>query len=152
MPGDTAQVMMPIEAGAWIGLTPRCNELVPGNATGRNVWIGLPQRASKFNQSGVLICAVRLVIGALKFDANGKIIAVRTPGIPRIPGMPCTVQTGNKLGDSPIAFNQKMRGNPQVSNLGKIGVASRIYLTSEKTLHMLAPELSGRQAYIMNHQ
>lgn len=51
-----------------------------------------------------------------------------------------------------VACNQQMGGNPQVRDLGKIGMLLRIKRIAEQRVDVAASVLSGWQADVMDHQ
>src|SRR5690554_5883388 len=66
--------------------------------------------------------------------------------------MPGPLQAGNKLGDAPIALDEKMRRHAQLGNLSEIGMARRVQRAAEQLLYAAGTELPRRQADVMNHQ
>ena len=146
---ERCPITRPVEVGAGVGLAHGCNIRVPRNAAYR---IGALQAAGQARQSSVLALGKRHIIAAFELYTYGKIIAARTPLPAGYTGMPCTLRAGNKLHNSAIAPNEKMRRDMHILELGVIGVRIAIQLIGEKLLDARAVKLLGRQADVMYHQ
>ncbi len=95
---------------------------MPHQPIGRQPRIGRAQRRNDPGQGVILRGLVGNRIGALEFDADGKIIARRPPLEVRFAGMPGTVREPYILRDRAIAPDGQVRGNTQRRHLGKIGM------------------------------
>jgi hypothetical protein len=96
--------------------------------------------------------AIFVAIGTFHFDPDRKVITTLTAIEIRRTRVPCTVMGGDELQQLAVASNQKVRGNPQPSELRKIRVSVAIEPIREKILDVLPTKLAGRQADVMHHQ
>ncbi len=125
---------------------------MPDDAVLRYGRIHLLQMAGQRSQATVLRIGEGLLVAALQLHANGKIITLWPPvkaGLPRMPGffVECHI-----LSELPMAVNQCMRRHPQVGNVPKIRMSSRIQLIAKQVIYPAATKLSGGQTDVMNHQ
>src|SRR5690606_19681445 len=74
-----AEIARPVKAGAGVGLATRRDVFVPGNTFVGNQRVGVLQRPGERDEAVILRLGERLVVGTLKLDADGEIVAVVTP-------------------------------------------------------------------------
>ncbi len=137
---------------ARIGLAPGCDVAVPANTgagDGRKCGLQLTRQR---DQRLILRIGKGQIIGAFELDAHGKIVTGFPAFEHRHASMPRPLQTGDKLGDAAVTFDQKMRRDAQVGNPSKIGMLGDIQTILEKFLHLAGGELRRRQADVVDHQ
>lgn len=147
-----AAVGLPVEAGTGVRLATRGDVLMAGNPIRSDQRISPLQGQAEGDQTLILNRCEWLVVRTLKFDTDGVVIAVFPPVKTRLASVPGALQTGNELGYTAIALDEKMRRHAQLGNLGKIGVLSAIKRATEELLDSAGAELTRRQTDVVNHQ
>src|SRR5690606_14775100 len=77
---EPREVGVPVKGRTGVGLASRGNMLVPGNTLRRDQRIGPSQGPGQPHQAVILGGGIGQLVGALQLDADGKVIAVVTPG------------------------------------------------------------------------
>lgn len=139
---------LPVEAGARIAFAPGRNIAMPGNGTDRVI---TAQHFEKSGKTRVLSIFEGQLVAPFQLDAQRKIIAARLPfpaGNTRMPG---ALLTGDELNQLTIAPDEKMRGDTQVADPGKIGMRCGVQRIGEQADDIVAAELGRRQTDRMNN-
>lgn len=114
-------------------------------------WITLPQGLDQFAQASVLDRLERKIVAAFEFDADGKVVATRSPFPERGARMPRPVVARDELDQLAVAPDEEMRRDLQGADSGEVGMARRVQPVGEEVKDVVAAELARRQADGMDH-
>ncbi len=139
---------MPVKMGAWIGLSARCDLAVRCNSKHRKM---LYQDTQQIDQNSILNVGKNVLVGALKFNTDGEIIAALTPLETRRSGMPCTLLNRHKLDQLAVASDQKMRRYTQILDGFEVRMSCWVERIGEQLQDCVATEFSRRQTNAVHH-
>ncbi len=105
-----------------------------------------PQRAYHRSKRAVLSTWKGSVVGALKLQPYGKVIATLAASPRRRSGVPSATLHGNELEKFSVAAHKKVRRDTQSGEASEIGVCTDVQAIGEEALDRIASELPGRQA------
>ena len=88
---------------------------------------------------------VWLRVDALKFNANGKVVAAGAASETGLPGVPCALGEWYELFDTAVTANKQVRRNFHSANFVEIGVRIPIQSIVEQGFHIVAAEIARRQ-------
>jgi len=120
--GNTASRALPIESRTRIRLAPGRDVAVPDKPVRRQSRVGVTEGCHDVRKGLVLGGFVRQGIGPFELHTDGEIVASRAAVVVRLTRMPGAIGEFDKLRQFAVARHQKVRGDPQFPDLGKIGV------------------------------
>jgi hypothetical protein len=118
-----APVARPVERGSGVGLSSWRDLVVAGNVRDR---ITPAQRAGEAAEHRILGIRVSQQIGALEFDANGKIVASFAALPRRSSGVPGAQCARDELQQRTVALDQEVRGDAHSRKRAEIRMRIRI--------------------------
>lgn len=141
-------IAFPIEMRPRIGFAPRSDVAMTDYVFDR---IMRPQRARQHGEDFILSIREWRVIRAFHLDPDRVVVAAE-PAFPAgYAGVPRALGARHELYGLAITPDQKVRGNPDLTEGGVIGMGARIEPVGEKRFDPRTPEFPGRQADRVDH-
>ena len=110
------------------------------------------QGLAKLVQLRVLCVLKQISLKAFEFDADRVVVAIAAPTVFGCPSVPSAVVGADKLPQTTIAADEKVRRHTQTLDLQKVGVRLPVKLVGKERGHFGPAILAGRQADRVDHQ
>lgn len=114
--------------------------------------IGVGERGGDARQGVVLRVLKVDVFASFELDANGIIVAARTPAPARFAGMPCAFHTGHELRNRAIAPHEEVRRDAELRYARVIPMRRRVEPVQKERFDAAPTELAGWQADRVNDE
>jgi adenosylmethionine-8-amino-7-oxononanoate aminotransferase len=143
--GNQAARMRPVECRTRIGLASGRNVAMPDHPIRGQARVGPAQRRDHAGERMILRRIVGKRVGALEFDADGKVVAGLTTGEARPSGMPGAFSEPDVLGDRTVAPDDQVRGHTRLRNLSEVRMRIDRQTVGKQAVYPRSAELAGRQ-------